>query len=131
MRQSDHSISDDLRQGLEALVCQQAAFLAGLDWQDSEQIALAEKRGRIIQVHRGNVEKTLGMDDNGQNKRNPDDPFDGDTEALKRELERRLRRHAEALGTEELLRRVRARGLTPPTLGLELLGQVRSESAEG
>ncbi|GGY53149.1 hypothetical protein [Parvularcula lutaonensis] len=131
MRRSDHTISDDLRQGLEALVCQQAAFLACLDWQDAEQIALAEKRGRIIQVHRGNVEKTLGMDDNGQKQRNPDDPFNGDTEALKRELERRLLRHAQALGTEELLRRVRARGLTPPALGLEIFGEARPEGPEG
>ena len=132
MRQSlDASILGDLKLGLQVLVVQQAAFLADLDWTDPEAIQLAEKRGRIIQVHRGNVEKTLGMDDNGQTNANPDDPFGGDTEALKRELERRLLRHADKLGREELIRRIRARGLEPPALGLDVLGASGSERTDG
>ncbi|MEM1380102.1 MAG: hypothetical protein AAGH41_05690 [Pseudomonadota bacterium] len=46
------------------------------------------------------------------------DPFNGDTEALKRALAARLQRHYDALGMDELMRRVRARGLEPPPLHL-------------
>ena len=42
------------------------------------------------------------------------DPFNGDTEALKAEIDRRLLRHARILGYDELCRRLRARGLEPP-----------------
>lgn len=132
MRQSlDASLLGDLKLGLQVLVVQQAAFLADLDWTDPEAIQLAEKRGRIIQVHRGNVEKTLGMDDNGQKHINPDDPFDGDVEAARRELERRLLRHADKLGREELIRRIRARGLEPPDVGLDIPSPSGPEGADG
>jgi hypothetical protein len=56
-----------------------------------------------------------------------DDPFGGDTEALRAELFRRLMRHREALGMEELRRRVRARGLDPDKVA-EVIAQ-RTESA--
>ena len=48
------------------------------------------------------------------NRERGHDPFNGDTEALKAELERRLKRHADILGYDELCRRLRARGLEPP-----------------
>lgn len=44
------------------------------------------------------------------------DPFHGDTEALKAEIDRRLLRHAEILGYDELCRRLRARGIEPPVI---------------
>lgn len=123
MRQSKPTLADDLAAGLQRLLCQQAAELARINWSDPEAVALAEKRGRIIQVHRGNVEKTLGMNEHRTSSKNPDDPFDGDTEALRKELERRLLRHAERLGREELLKRIAARGLTPPPLRVEVPGE--------
>ncbi|MEM9899667.1 MAG: hypothetical protein AAF742_09855, partial [Pseudomonadota bacterium] len=119
MRESAQAhLTADLQAGLTALLCEQAAHLARLDWSDPEAVALAEKRGRIIQVHRTNVEKTIGMNDHGSSSTDPNAPFDGDTEALKRELERRLLRHAEKLGKAELIRRLRARGIAPPPMDL-------------
>lgn len=50
-----------------------------------------------------------------------DDPFNGDREALIEHLIARLQRHAEALGPEELLRRVRERGLEPRLTARQLL----------
>ena len=120
----------DLRSGLLALLCEQAADLVRLDWTDAEAVGRAEKRGRILQVHRTNVEKTIGMDDNQQQHPDPNDPFDGDTEALKRELDRRLLRHAKVLGKAELLRRLRARGLTPPPMELEVPGEAGTDGTE-
>ncbi|MEO1042140.1 MAG: hypothetical protein AAFX52_07600 [Pseudomonadota bacterium] len=121
-----------LKQGLRLLLCEQGVFLATLDWSCPEDIALAEKRGRIIQVHRGNIEKTLGMDsDNKQNKTDQNDPLGDDIEALRKEVERRLLRHAHALGREELLRRLRQRGFTPDELELEFPGSAGSEGTDG
>lgn len=130
MRHGTRLSAGDLKAGLHDLIRQQAVFLATIDWDDPEQVSLAEKRGRIIQVHRGNVEKTLGMDDR-RHTPNPDDPFDGNTAALREELERRLLRHADALGQAELLRRVRARGVDPSSLGLVLPGEDGSEGTRG
>lgn len=131
MRQSEPTLSDDLTKGLERLLCQQALELAQIDWADPEAVARVEKRGRIIQVHRSNVEKTLGMNEQKSPSKHPDDPFDGDTDALKRELERRLLLHAERLGKEEILRRLAARGLTPPALRVEVPGKTGPEGTEG
>ncbi|MEM6746456.1 MAG: hypothetical protein AAF608_03450 [Pseudomonadota bacterium] len=119
-----------LKKGLRLLLCEQGAFLATIDWSCPDDIALAEKRGRIIQVHRGNIEKTLGMDsDSRQDKPDQNDPFGDDVEALRKEVERRLLRHAHALGREELLRRLRQRGFTHDELELEFPGSTGSEGA--
>ncbi|MEM7739351.1 MAG: hypothetical protein AAF225_00935 [Pseudomonadota bacterium] len=121
-----------LKKGLRLLLCEQGAFLATLDWSCPEDIVLAEKRGRIIQVHRGNIEKTLGMDsDDKQNPPDQSDSIGDDIEALRKEVERRLLRHAHALGREELLRRLRQRGFTPDELELEFPGPTGSEGADG
>ncbi|GGY55256.1 hypothetical protein [Parvularcula lutaonensis] len=56
---------------------------------------------------------------------NLDDPFNGDTEALKAHLIAKLAHHARTLGREELLRRVRERGLEPPASAQELLDALR------
>ena len=45
-----------------------------------------------------------------------EDPFNGDTEALRAFVKARLLLHAERLGKDELLRRLRARGIEPPPL---------------
>lgn len=129
MRQSTPTLADDLTAGLERLLCLQAVYLSRLNWGDPQAVALAEKRGRIIQVHRSNVEKTLGMNDHGTTHKNLDDPFDGDTEALRREVERRLLLHADRLGKDELLRRLKARGIAPPPLRVEVSGKAGPDGA--
>lgn len=48
-----------------------------------------------------------------------DDPFKGDTEALRAFLRHRLHRHRRLLGYDELCRRVVARGLPAPEMTRE------------
>ncbi|MEM9810064.1 MAG: hypothetical protein AAF788_02460 [Pseudomonadota bacterium] len=134
MRQTHpHSAADQaLKEGLVLLLCEQGAFLSRLDWSSPEDVSLAEKRGRIIQVHRGNIEKTLGMTQHeNQDQSHSNDSFGDDIDALRKEVERRLLRHADALGREELLRRLKDRGFTQDALELEFPGEARSEGTEG
>ena len=114
----DPSFETDQQACLRLLVAEQSAFLMGLSWNEPDQVALAERRGRIIGTHRTNVEKTV----TGSDAREPSYTQE-DTERLRRELERRLLRHVDALGREEAARRIRARGLDPADAGLGDLGE--------
>lgn len=130
MRRDQQTLTQDLIDVLLELVCEQTVLLGQLDWHDPEQVTLAEKRGRIIQVHRGNVEKTIGMDDKQRDQQKANIP-ERSAEEIREEFERRLLRHAQALGTDELIRRVRARGADPDAVRLGLLGEAGPEGADG
>ena len=116
MSGDDPSLACDQAACLRVLVAEQTAFLMRLDWTEADQVALAERRGRIIGTHRTNVEKTMA----GTSER---DSTPEDTERLRAELERRLLKHVDALGEAEVARRIRARGLDPADAGLVGLGE--------
>ena len=114
-----------LAKGVLRLTCDYARTLRDLTWSDAAAVAAAEKRGRIISTHRTNVEKILSMDLNERTRHTDAEPDDG----ARRELERRLRRHASALGKDELARRLEARGLPTDPDALERLAKARSGDA--
>lgn len=107
------------------LLVDQAAMLSELDWTVPEQVALAEKRGRILSVHRTNIEKILSVD----SKIDHHTPDRDDTERLRQELHRRLVRHADRLGRPELARRLAERGIEPTGAWLASLGKDGSGDA--
>ena len=120
----------DLHRALTLLLIEQGAFLATLDWRDAEAVALAERRGRIIGTHRTNVEKLMPQADVSRDTTDEDAPLsDEDVAALRSSLHRRLVRHADRLGREELARRLRARGLDPDEAGLEFLASLGPATA--
>lgn len=56
-------------------------------------------------------------------RQKPWEPFGGDRELIIAEIKRRLQRHIDCTGLEELIRRIRARGLEPPPAALALLAE--------
>lgn len=106
-----------LRHALVALTVDVTTDLLSGDLMDADRLALAEKRVRTLSVHRTTIEKII-MDDTLGPQTSTDD-----TDALRRELLGRLRRHADRLGVETLAERLRARGIDPASARVGPVGE--------